>query len=299
VINLPGARDRYGDILADTFNELREYMRDNVIAASQVTEEEPLRELRLPRDATTRLCFFSIPVELVSLYRSRVFPVVEEIGFVPVTADDVITPGDNVNAKIDALIDRASVMVVEFASVWTRAEYEMAVARTRGTDTIRSNRRPLEIIVVSSQSERVPASAQAYTVISRSSLLGEEANEFIDALAGALREVAAEMGLQQDWEAHRLLNAKEYRAAVISAMTLLESELRNRLDKPSWREVRRPASLRQLVDMAVELELIPPTARQPLAEWVRIRNEAVHTAQPISRHVAREIVEGVHRILNP
>ena len=63
VINLPGTRERYGEILAATFKELREYMRDNVVSVSKVTEEEPLRELLLPRDASTRLCFFSLPLE--------------------------------------------------------------------------------------------------------------------------------------------------------------------------------------------------------------------------------------------
>ena len=41
VINLPGSRDKYGEVLAATFKELREYMRDNVIAVSKVTEENP------------------------------------------------------------------------------------------------------------------------------------------------------------------------------------------------------------------------------------------------------------------
>jgi len=56
-----------------------------------VTEEAALRELLLPRDATTRLCFFSLPLELLPFYRERVFPAVEEAGFVPVTADDVVS----------------------------------------------------------------------------------------------------------------------------------------------------------------------------------------------------------------
>ena len=58
---------------------------------------------------------------------------VEELGFVPVTADDVLSPGDNINAKIDALIDRAAVMVVELSSQWTRAEYDIAVAKTKNS----------------------------------------------------------------------------------------------------------------------------------------------------------------------
>ncbi len=87
VINLPGTREKYGEILAATFRELREYMREKVITFGQVTEEAPLRELSLPRDATTGLCFFSLPLDLLPFYRERVFPVVRDTGFVPVTAD--------------------------------------------------------------------------------------------------------------------------------------------------------------------------------------------------------------------
>jgi hypothetical protein len=143
VINLPGGREKYGQVLAGAFQELREYMRDNVISVSKVTEEQPLRELLLPRDSTTRLCFFSLALDLLPFYRERIFPVVEEAGFVPVTADDVVTPGDNVSAKLDALILRASVMVVELTSSWTTAEYRMAIARLKGAEAESSKIRPL------------------------------------------------------------------------------------------------------------------------------------------------------------
>jgi hypothetical protein len=78
--------------------------------------ERPLRELLLPRAAANRLCFFSLPLELLPFYRERAVPAVEEVGVVPVTADDVVTPGDTISATIDTLIDRFSVMVAELAS---------------------------------------------------------------------------------------------------------------------------------------------------------------------------------------
>jgi hypothetical protein len=49
VINLPGTREKYGDVLAATLRELREYLRDNVISVSKVTEEERTRRT-LPRE---------------------------------------------------------------------------------------------------------------------------------------------------------------------------------------------------------------------------------------------------------
>ena len=89
IINLSGSKAHYARTLAEAFSELSEYWRTAVIAASQVKEEQPLRELSLPSDSPTRLCLFAVPISVVSFYRDRVFPVIKEFGFVPVTADDV------------------------------------------------------------------------------------------------------------------------------------------------------------------------------------------------------------------
>jgi hypothetical protein len=292
VVNLPGLRDRYGQILATAFSELHEYMRDNVIAVSQVTEERPLQELLLPRDALTRLCFFSLPVELLSLYRSRIFPLVEELGLVPVTADDVISPGDNVNAKIDALIDRASVMVVELSSEWTRAEYDIAVARMKRPDTRASHRRELEIIIVTTDIEEIPASARDNTIVRRTDLLSED-TDFTERLANELRRVASTV--DRDQEPRRLLDAREYRAAVISSMTLLETWFREHVRSSDVKH----STLRHLIHLGdLHDFILSPRDWQNLEQWMKIRNEAVHTAAPISRAVAREIVDGVLALID-
>ncbi|BAO91362.1 putative membrane protein (plasmid) [Caballeronia cordobensis] len=308
VVNLPGTRERYGAILAQAFSELREYMRDNVISVSQVTEEEPLRELMLPRDAASRLCFFSIPVERLSLYRSRVFPVVEEIGFVPVTADDVISPGDNINAKIDSLIDRASVMVVEMTSPWTRAEFEMAIARNKATDGSGSKRHKLEIIVVDGDVESRPPGLQVYRVVKRSDLLTDDIEDFVDSLVSELRSISENRGAFLAEEAQRLFNAREYRVAVISAISSLEAWLRQNIDGASnftspiapsisrFSTPHRPTPFRGLLDLALQNEVLQLTDVEKILAWSKIRNDAVHNNSPVSRAVAKEIVDGVRAI---
>lgn len=293
VINLPGNREKYGEILAGAFKELREYIRDNVISVSKVTEEQPLRELLLPRDSATRLCFLSLPLDLLPFYRERVFPIVEEAGFVPVTADDVVTPGDNINAKLDALIDRASVMVVDLTSPWTTAEYSMAIARLKGAETESPNRRRLRLIVVGTALEQVPPSAQEFTVITRPNKITDEPEGFITELGNQLRRIAVEAGVGSLAEPRRLFEAKEYRAAVISAVTLLEAKLRDRLNKIPWPQTRRPLSLRSLVDQGMEQQVIQPQLKARIDSWMRTRNEVVHSSIPIARNQAHEIVEGV------
>jgi SIR2-like domain len=297
VINLPGNRENYGEVLAGAFKELREYMRDNVISVSKVTEEEPLRELLLPRDSATRLCFLSLPLDLLPFYRERVFPIVEEAGFVPVTADEVVTPGDNVSAKLDTLIDRASVMVVDLTSPWTTAEYRMAIARLKGAEAESSKRRRLRLIVVVTGSEQVPPSAHDFPVITRPKKITDDPEAFVAELGNLLRTIAVETGVGNLAEPRRLFEAKEYRAAVISAMTLLEAKLRDRLNKIPWPQTRRPLSLRSLIDQAIEQQVIQPKIKTSIDSWMRTRNEVVHSSKPIARAQAHEIVEGVMELI--
>jgi hypothetical protein len=74
VINLPGTREKYGEVLAATFRELREHMREKTVTVSKVTEERPLRELLLPRDAANRLCFFRFRWNCCPFTASEYFP---------------------------------------------------------------------------------------------------------------------------------------------------------------------------------------------------------------------------------
>jgi hypothetical protein len=297
VINLPGSKENYGEVLAGAFKELREYMRENVISVSKVTEEQPLRELLLPRDSATRLCFFSLPLDLLPFYRERIFPVAEDAGFVPVTADDVVTPGDNISAKLDALIDRASVMVVDLTSSWTIAEYRMAIARLKGSEAESPHRRRLRLIVVVTNSEQAPPSAHDLPVITRPNTITDEAEVFVSELGNHLRTIAVETGAGSIAEPMRLFEAREYRAAVISAVTLLEAKLRERLNKMPWPQTRRPLPLRTLIDLAVEQGVIQPQVKMRIDSWMRMRNEVVHSSIPIARAQAQEIVEGVMELI--
>jgi hypothetical protein len=297
IINLPGSKSRYPSILADTFNELREHIRDNVISVSTVTEEEPLRELSLPRDSSTRLCFFSLPIDLVSLYRNRVFPRVEELGFVPVVAEDVISPGKNISAKIDALIDRSSVMVVEMASSWTRAEFDIAVARNRSTGRDRAH---LPIVIVASDQAQAINLSEPHPIIYREGLSDDAFDAFSAELVHQLVYVANAQPIRGN-EAQRLLAAREYRAAVIAAMSELEVVLQKYVGsaiKPTVSiSIHRPAPLRVMLTHAMEMGLITEVEQRRIREWMGVRNTVIHEGEEVSAKVAKSIVDGVNRIV--
>jgi uncharacterized protein YutE (UPF0331/DUF86 family) len=174
----------------------------------------------------------------------------------------------------------------------------MAVARIKGSDTDSAQRKSLQLIVVVSDSDQLPPSAQGFPILRRPNTITDDPEGFIADLAGLLRGIAAETGVARQAEPQRLFEAKEYRAAVISAMTLLEARLRERLNKVPWPQTQRPLSMRSLVDRAVEQDVIPQGSRIRLNQWMQVRNVVVHSAMPVTKAQAREIVDGVMELIN-
>ena len=117
-------------------------------------------------------------------------------------------------------------------------------------------------------------------------------------LATQLARIGYEFGVGRLEEPLRLFNAKEYRAAVISALTLLETTLRERLAKnPLWPNVRRPLALRSLIKQAIDEQVLKAEDEERIASWMRTRNEVVHSSMQIGRAEAKEIVEGVLQVI--
>ncbi len=86
-------------------------------------------ELSIPKDSPNRLCYFSIPANLKSFYKQILFPIVEDLGLVPVINESIISPGDNVLAKIMALMDRAQFVVADLSSTEILSEIYIAISR--------------------------------------------------------------------------------------------------------------------------------------------------------------------------
>jgi hypothetical protein len=281
VINLPSSKDGYGKVLAETFTELATFWRDRVIGVSLVRDEHSLRELSLPSRASTRLCFFAVPLSLQSFYREQVFPIFQQLGFVPVTADDVVSPGDVVQAKIEAILERAYIVVVDVSTQFTLAEWRFA----------RRIMDPNRILVIAGSVTSLPAHLREARVLIRPDVSMEYPESFIEDLRGWLMERAQDSKPRLQDEPARLFRAGELRASVISAVTLLETTLRERLKPDSF------ITLRALISLAEEQQLLAGTPVARIMQWLKIRNQVVHTSQQVSRPIADAIVRGVGRIV--
>ena len=98
------------------------------------------------------------------------------------TATDVINLGDSVSAKIDTLIDRTAVIVVDLSTPWTHAELGLAVARAKQNPD-QPNRRRLKLIPVITDFEQLPVWAMEFQTLRRGGLLSDDSEEFVQELS--------------------------------------------------------------------------------------------------------------------
>lgn len=287
VINLPGAKSRYSEVLAGAFSELGDYWRERVIPASQIKEETSLRELSLPPEASTRLCFFAVPLSSLWFYRERVFPIAREYGFVPMSLDDVASPGDTVFAKMEALVQRAQLLVVDASMPDTL--FEMGIAQVQlGWERILvigpiMGPLPFDFDIGKSHVIVQPNMTTAYP---KEFLLQVE--QWFAAAAERFRPMLFD-------EPMRLLHIKEYRAALIAAISLLEDVLRHSLKMPSTVPSRKTTLISMLED-AHRQGLLGDVPVARVLDWLRTRNMVVHSQVPVQKSTAEEIVNGVLRI---
>ena len=286
VINLPGSVNRYSEILAAAFTELKEHWLEQIIPASQVKEEHSLHELSLPADASSRLCHFLIPFNELSFYTEQVFPIAIKHGFVPVSADDVVTPGDTILAIIEALIQRAQLFVVDASSPNTLFELGMVRARVDAS----------QILVVAPSPEEIPFDLREFRVLPRPDAAATESEEFLLAVDEWFAVAAKRLAPRLDEEPWRLLRAGENRAAVIASISLLEMFLRKRVGMPSDIPARR-VPLRVLLHKAQGQGILGEVPDRKIIEWLRVRNEAVHSQRTVSKSAAEPIVKGVLQIV--
>jgi SIR2-like domain len=265
-INLPGSRSRYGQVLAEAFDALREYQQATVIKVSHVTEDEPLAELSLPKDSQTRLAFFAIPLSVGPFYREHVFPIAHRYGFVPVTATEVISPGEVYAAKIQAMLARAACVVVDASTPNTLLEYRMAVG------LLGSER----ILAVVPDGAPIPSDVTPLTFLRRPAEPYEGGSVFLDAVAHWFRGIASALQPTLEEEPRRLLKLQEYRAAVVAAMTLLERHVRERVLGVEEESGRR-FTLGYLISAAQTRERLSQEDAKRISEWLRVRNAVVHT----------------------
>jgi hypothetical protein len=309
VLTLPETSN-FAAALEGLFSELNGKWLESAPLRQVVTDERVLRELSLPPDAETRLCYFAVPTSLLSLYRESVFPLVDEVGLVAASGDEVTSPEGNLRALLDSLLQRAHAVVGDVSGGDTRVWNEIRAASQRS--------RPPRIAIVSEEGQqlespllpsatiffRPPLPTAAAAPVASDNILEELGLTWLDSLANWLEQIAAGASTRLEVEAVRLLDQRMYRPAVIAVASALEVALRDRLQR--WgptaaaepRPSKRASPIGQLLDEAQAEALITPEERAELWELQRTRNVLVHTADPIHGQRARSLVRHTTKIIS-
>ncbi len=287
VISLPGSTKDYNKILTTLFQELDEYwkvnLKENIIP---ISDEKMFSTLALPQDSETRMCFFALPAKLQTYYKRYIFPIVERFGFTPITANDVLSIGDNILAKISMLIEESAIIVADGVSSSVWADVGMAKGKGR------------KVILIMEKMSKIPFVAEGFTIIQRPIFPEPPDDNFISLLEKIFDELSKSLEINLYNEPTRLLNKKEYRAAVISAIILFEVELRDITETILPAEARtRFFTFREDLRIAKEFKILTEEECEALSSFYKTRSLLVHTKKKITAKSAKRMVNEISTIL--
>ena len=296
VINLPNLPDlSIGEHFELFFDELAKYWRGRLPEVSVSTDDRVTADLQVPEEPS-RICFFSIPAHLIGWYRDYIFPEVEALGMVPVTAWDVLTPPGARTAQLDVLIERAALVVAEFGEDASAAGTSLAIAQKPPGKVL---------LVASSQRPAPPFDASGALVLWRPSTLGVETDRFIEDFRAWISNTANPY-LLDTGEAEKLLAGGHPTAALISAVSLLEVALSRwlvahrdmDLAPSDSRDFPRFVPLRSMLELARRRGLFETeTEVSSIQHAVNARNEAIHNSLVIPEQTAAQGVEAIRKFV--
>ncbi|MFE0620057.1 SIR2 family protein [Priestia aryabhattai] len=291
----------YRELFEVLFKEIRDYWIKNIPSNSNAFDEQTLAELSLPIDATNRLCYVSVPNRNVSFYKSYVFPLIESYGFSPVSSDELVMAGDNIVATETSLLERADMIIFD-------AEDRKSQNEIRNILEKRS--KPLHLLVIVPRLTKSFETRlnETHTIRFIDKELYEErlqSDEFLyrleDWLNGSSELIRAELNN----EPARLLRKQEYKAAVVSAFTLLESELNKLLSTNEMNNYTFKKNsighlpLIKLFNIAIEKGLLGERSIDDVRKWLTRRNKLVHGhEETITPREASKVVRGVNVLIN-
>ena len=146
-------------------------------------------------------------------YKKYIFPVVKRQGLIPISADDVITIGDNWMAKVTALIKKSEFIVVDIGTQNTLFELGLALS---------NKDKATRILIIKDEISPIPADLNNFLYIARPENPYDNSEELTMRIEHWFMEVLEPLKQSYQDEPDRLLKKKEYRAAVISAISLFE-----------------------------------------------------------------------------
>ena len=286
VVDMPGKS--YSSVLEELFRQLREHWISNRPFHFHGVDDETRAQFELPTDASSSLCLIDAPMQLMSFYRSSVMPLIREQSLHPLTVYDVLAPGDNINATLAGIIRRADFLILDLPSIDYMPRLKIDAEQIRGEK---------QMLIITPHYLRQQLHFQFLemkhvTVVEREDDIFEKPEELLEAIRKWTDSVISETGIADRTEPSRLLEKREYSAAVISVISLIEVTLSREVSQrsPSEKVVSRGFS--GLLAFAVTVEILSQKEANAVREWYAVRNRVVHNRQRVTARSAKTIVAG-------
>jgi len=289
VINLPGRKEDYGLILQSAFEELRTFIRNNVLDVSIITRDELQAAVSLPKDTPSRVCFLSVPVGLYPFYKRVVSPILERHGYIPTIPEDVIAPGDSIAAKIEALLDLASLIIFD-----TGSGMNANILQSLANSTLRDK----AIIVISESPLSLPMDARLLQNIIRAQNVFDDIDTIATSIELQVSRLADDFRETFQKEPQRLIDKEDYSSAIITSVNALEDAVRANMNVMQVSLPSKPIAMRSLLDIARPLLPLLAEYETQISEWLNLRDKVVHGKYRPSESEVTSLVNGIDRVIS-
>ncbi|WP_042703474.1 SIR2 family protein [Methanobrevibacter arboriphilus] len=294
VINLPGKTKDYSNILRELFEELKEYWNEKTLKLSKATEEDTDIQLKKPKSVQTNLCYLSSSIDNMLLYKKYFYPNLKKHEINIITMDDVINPGDNINAKVLAIINKADYFIIELNSKFSIYELTNILKK--------KNLNKRHLFVIGNRDNHFDEYHVDYDLNGKDPVeLIEDISEQINIWAERINYDKGQL-FKDETEIEKLFGLKEYNAAFISAFSDLEFKLREYIVKNlKDKDVKSKTnyySLKNLLQIAINEKLLDPKYKKDILKLIKMRNLAVHENKKVNKKGAELIIDINKEITN-
>lgn len=280
VINIHGNKADYPEILAELFAEIKEMIDEKTQEQIVFTNEKATEELKIPQ-RENRLCFISAPFQRLSFLKELLYPSLRFKGISPVSLEEAIMPGEILTRKIDTLISKSSMAIVDLSENNANVMWELG--------NIMSKDKKVILIVEDEQLKNLPYNLRNSHFLTYS--LSGDNSSFIKAFNKKLTELNGNKEREVDVEDYlRLLEKGEYNASVIIAFRTLETTLAEMADDS--KEVPGLSKLNFLNTNSEKYKVL----LQKVIEYRKVRNSIVHANVKISKEEATDIVKSIDEL---
>lgn len=282
------------------FRDLHAHWLQSAPEHMVITDERLREELALAPRTVTRICYFSLPAELISFYRDSVFPLAEQAGLAPATGDETLGSGAALQAMIEILLQRAAVVVADVSTGDRRIRRELRAARRAP----RPRERVAEI-TDDPTADQEQSQSSDYRIVRQplvgtstpNTLAASDPSGWLTQLGSWLELQGAQVTAAVEGEARRLLQQGSHRHALIAAVSALEVTLRNVLKQLPATVGTAPASwtaesrLAVLLEAARQQRILEDAEIAQLREAQVARTALAHRPQAIEDAQAKVLAE--------